>query len=630
MKKHKSSSSAVSKFGQSAEDRLRAARRPPEELPAGHVVYADTLLSVHATTSLATLSLNSLHRLRSAVDRGVTHADPFDDLVIIIEETPLDMPLPPSPSSSLASSFSSPSSLPSAGAAASPPSSGRALVADWYEVQVALQNALPGDQVVTFGNGFRPDDATAVELFKRAKLVVVSAGVVPSLLLTMFSSEGVPVIELVGRGASAGATAHKANEPPVEASGIHLGWEWTRLVAGGFGLNRFTVRAAASLGPMNGDVFRAEDIAEAATNAMNPPAEPELGDDREPEDDREEGNGGGDAGADAPSDVESLKNEIDDTFKHITPQHMSSVDSSVAGGGGDGNSHGEGAAEEVRALLREFVENREGFKASPGLRDRDRFGDFLQRLFESEPYLRTESEFRHRGAAVGAEYGDFSLQVLKGWHNCKKWWVVDRFESGVGGASEDASEPANSLLAMDSDKQSERLGMVKTNLEQWFKGDVAELIRRAAPLSPPLNIGAGVGVGEGVLEDGSLDFVYLDEEHSYAAVSKQLLSYWRKLAPGGVIAGHDFTRANAGVAEAVVHFAETTGRRLFLTGVQTPRADVMGKQIPPCCPSWYLVKGGAVGPGGQAAQDMEAAAAAVSDAMNAETVVQGTVVARAS
>ena len=49
---------------------LLKARRPPEELPAGHVVYADLLLSLHASTPLDRGALQQLHRLRSAVGKG--------------------------------------------------------------------------------------------------------------------------------------------------------------------------------------------------------------------------------------------------------------------------------------------------------------------------------------------------------------------------------------------------------------------------------------------------------------------------------------------------------------------------------------------------------------------------------
>ena len=59
---------------------------------------------------------------------------------------------------------------------------------------------------------------------------------------------------------------------------------------------------------------------------------------------------------------------------------------------------------------------------------------------------------------------------------------------------------------------------------------------------------------------------------------------------GGILAGHDYTAARAGVPLAVNEFADARGLKLRLTGVQRPRRDVRGNQIPPCCPSWYIEK----------------------------------------
>src|SRR5690242_6325188 len=40
--------------------------------------------------------------------------------------------------------------------------------------------------------------------------------------------------------------------------------------------------------------------------------------------------------------------------------------------------------------------------------------------------------------------------------------------------------------------------------------------------------------------DRSIDFVYLDADHAYAAVKADLAAWWPKLRPGGVIAGDDW------------------------------------------------------------------------------------------
>lgn len=51
--------------------------------------------------------------------------------------------------------------------------------------------------------------------------------------------------------------------------------------------------------------------------------------------------------------------------------------------------------------------------------------------------------------------------------------------------------------------------------------------------------------------DGSLDFVFLDADHSYEGTRDQLLAYIPKIKPGGVLAGHDYENGHPGVVQAV-------------------------------------------------------------------------------
>ena len=59
---------------------------------------------------------------------------------------------------------------------------------------------------------------------------------------------------------------------------------------------------------------------------------------------------------------------------------------------------------------------------------------------------------------------------------------------------------------------------------------------------------------------GSLDFVYIDTDHSYALTLAELEAYRPKMAPGGLLAGHDYiignwkSRYRYGVIEAVHEF----------------------------------------------------------------------------
>ena len=40
-------------------------------------------------------------------------------------------------------------------------------------------------------------------------------------------------------------------------------------------------------------------------------------------------------------------------------------------------------------------------------------------------------------------------------------------------------------------------------------------------------------------EDGTIDALFIDGEHSYYAVTRDILSYTAKVKSGGIIAGHD-------------------------------------------------------------------------------------------
>jgi predicted O-methyltransferase YrrM len=42
------------------------------------------------------------------------------------------------------------------------------------------------------------------------------------------------------------------------------------------------------------------------------------------------------------------------------------------------------------------------------------------------------------------------------------------------------------------------------------------------------------------IPDESLDFVFIDGDHSYNAVIRDVGIYWNKVKPGGIFAGHDW------------------------------------------------------------------------------------------
>ena len=55
--------------------------------------------------------------------------------------------------------------------------------------------------------------------------------------------------------------------------------------------------------------------------------------------------------------------------------------------------------------------------------------------------------------------------------------------------------------------------------------------------------------------DGSLDFVFIDADHTYPAVVADIAAWWPKVKPGGWIGGHDYGKPEFGVTGAVNEFA---------------------------------------------------------------------------
>jgi predicted O-methyltransferase YrrM len=54
-----------------------------------------------------------------------------------------------------------------------------------------------------------------------------------------------------------------------------------------------------------------------------------------------------------------------------------------------------------------------------------------------------------------------------------------------------------------------------------------------------------------IFADKSVDLVYIDGDHSYEAVSKDIELYLPKIKQGGIMAGHDYSKSWPGVIKAV-------------------------------------------------------------------------------
>lgn len=77
-------------------------------------------------------------------------------------------------------------------------------------------------------------------------------------------------------------------------------------------------------------------------------------------------------------------------------------------------------------------------------------------------------------------------------------------------------------------------------------------------------------------EDGELDFVFIDGDHSYEAVKVDLECWWSKVRSGGLVAGDDYATRHPGVPRAVNEFMAKKGLKV-ITSAEQPRV-------------WWVVK----------------------------------------
>lgn len=81
-----------------------------------------------------------------------------------------------------------------------------------------------------------------------------------------------------------------------------------------------------------------------------------------------------------------------------------------------------------------------------------------------------------------------------------------------------------------------------------------------------------------LFKENSLDFVYIDANHSYEACKQDINLWWPKVSIGGIFSGHDYKNTDTfGVKRAVDEFAAKHEQKLYTT------AEVDS-------PSWYIIK----------------------------------------
>ena len=85
-------------------------------------------------------------------------------------------------------------------------------------------------------------------------------------------------------------------------------------------------------------------------------------------------------------------------------------------------------------------------------------------------------------------------------------------------------------------------------------------------------------------EDNSIDFIYIDGEHTEKAVTEDLNAWWPKLKTGGIMAGHDYNIG--GISKAVNEFTAAKSLAIQLTGTELVYDTPYGEEC--MQPSWWF------------------------------------------
>lgn len=187
--------------------------------------------------------------------------------------------------------------------------------------------------------------------------------------------------------------------------------------------------------------------------------------------------------------------------------------------------------------------------------------EFKRPLFHRDclPVLASLLDLNGKAVEIGVETGDYSEVILKNGrfstvYSIDSWLEFDR----------EVYKDMNNVPQKEQDK---RYRFVLKRLRKFGKkSSVLRVVSEQASV---------------LFKDDTLDFIYVDANHSYGACKKDIELWWPKLREGGIFAGHDFLdgklpTGNFGVKSAVEEFMKRNEQEVFV--------------IPDQWPSWYLVK----------------------------------------
>lgn len=72
----------------------------------------------------------------------------------------------------------------------------------------------------------------------------------------------------------------------------------------------------------------------------------------------------------------------------------------------------------------------------------------------------------------------------------------------------------------------------------------------------------------GDFKDDSLEFCYIDGNHSGESVKEDIEAWAPKVREGGIVAGHDFTGRWPSLKKVVIDYCKKNGKQLFILGME--------------------------------------------------------------
>jgi hypothetical protein len=131
-------------------------------------------------------------------------------------------------------------------------------------------------------------------------------------------------------------------------------------------------------------------------------------------------------------------------------------------------------------------------------------------------------------------------------------------EIGVaeGNYSKDLLESGiEKLYSVDAWKQLQQTGDGGYD-QEWHDKNYKSTVEKLKSFGYKSEIIRGISylISDGI-EDLTLGLVYIDCDHSYIAVSRDIASWYPKLVHGGIMAFHDYENTGYGVKQAVNDFA---------------------------------------------------------------------------